>query len=91
MMDEDRDPELETARSEWQPPPPSPQLSARMVEAFQKEFVRRPWWRGRMVIAAAGVAAGALLAAVLLHSSRTTRYEPVRQPHFMIVSAGEHP
>lgn len=91
MTDEDRDPELETLRSEWTPAPPSPQLGARALEAFQQEFVHRPWWRKRWVLAGAVVAAGLVMAVVLLRSGRATHYEPVKQPHFMIVSAGEHP
>ncbi len=91
MSDEQRDPELKTLRSEWQPPSPSPKLGARVVEAFQQEFMRPPWWRRRLVISAAVVAAGVTMAAVLLYSHRPAHYEPVSQPHFMIVSAGEHP
>lgn len=76
---------------EWQAPPPSEGFHARVLSAYESEFVRVPWWRRRWLVAASVVAAGVVLAVVVLRPNRAPDYEPVRQPHFMIVSAGEHP
>ncbi len=91
MTDEHRDPDLEPVWSEWQAPSPGAAFHPRVLGAFQDEFVRVPWWRRRWVLAAALAAAGVAMALVLLRPNRATHYEPVRQPHFMVVSAGEHP
>lgn len=91
MMDENRDPDLESVRAEWQAPAPGAGFHARVLGAFEDEFVRVPWWRRRWVIAGAVVAMGVVLAMAVLRREPAAHYEPVRQPHFMIVSAGEHP
>ena len=70
---------------------PARRLHARVLSAYESEFVRAPWWRRRWLVAASVVAVGAALAMVVLRPDRAPQYEPVRQPHFMIVSAGEHP
>lgn len=90
MIDEHRDPELESVRAEWEAPAPSAGFHSRVLSAFEEEFAQAPWWRRRWVLAA-GLVAGAAMAVVLLRPARDTHYEPVRQPHFMVVSAGEHP
>jgi hypothetical protein len=90
MIEERRDPDLESIRTEWDAPPPGADFPARMLGAFEREFGRVPWWR-RWPVAAAVAAAGLLIAAVLSRPSGSARYQPVSQPHFTIVSAGEHP
>jgi hypothetical protein len=91
MTDEHRDPELESVWAEWQAPAPRAAFHARVLSAFEDEFVRAPWWRRRWVVAAAVAAVGVAMAVIVLRPNRVTHYEPVQQPHFMIVSAGEHP
>jgi hypothetical protein len=90
MIEEHRDPDLESIRAEWQAPPPSAGFHARVLSAFEKELGRVPWWRRPWPVAAA-VAAASLLIAVLISRPHQARYQPVAQPHFTIVSAGEHP
>jgi hypothetical protein len=90
MIEQHRDPDLESIRAEWDAPPPSAGFSARMISAFESEFGQVPWWR-RWPVAAAVAAAGLLIVAVLSRPTAAARYQPVSQPHFTIVSAGEHP
>jgi hypothetical protein len=90
MIEEHRDPDLESIRAEWEPPPASPEFRTRLGGAYEKEFGRVPWWR-RWPVAAAVAAAGLFLAVALTRPSGAGRYQPVNQPHFTIVSAGEHP
>ncbi len=52
MNEEQRDPELESVRAEWQAPPPSAGFHARLLHAFEGEFGRVPWWRRRWPVAA---------------------------------------
>jgi hypothetical protein len=91
MIEEPRDPDLESVRAEWQPPPPRAEFHARLLNAFEREFGRVPWWRRRWPVAAMVAAAGLLIAVVIFRPNGATRYQPVSQPHFIIVSAGEHP
>ncbi|HEY1758168.1 MAG TPA: hypothetical protein VGG72_22550 [Bryobacteraceae bacterium] len=92
MTDEYRDPDLESIRAEWQPPPPSAEFQARMLSAYEREFGRVPWWRRRWPVTAAVAAAAVVLIAMLIsRPSGAARYQPVSQPHFVILSAGEHP
>lgn len=96
MTEEHRDPELESVWAEWQAPPPGERFHARVLSAFQDEFARVPllgWrgWRKRWVVAAAVAAAGVAMAVAMLRPHPVPHYEPVSQPRFMIVSAGEHP
>jgi hypothetical protein len=91
MIEERRDPDLESIRAEWQAPPPRPEFHARLLSAFEREFGRTSWWRRRWPVAAAVAAGGLLIAMVISRPSAAPRYEPVAQPHFIVVSAGEHP
>ena len=91
MIEEHRDPDLEPVRAEWQAPPPSAGFHARVLSAFESEFGRVPWWRRWPVAAGAVAAAGLLIAVVLSRPAGAARYAPVRQPHFIVVSAGEPP
>jgi hypothetical protein len=94
MTEEHRDPELDSIRAEWEAPPPSAGFHARLLGAYESErgasaYVVR-WWR-RWPVAAAVTAAGVFLAMVILRPHGEARFEPVSQPHFIILSAGEHP
>jgi hypothetical protein len=92
MIDEQRDPELESMRAEWEPPPPSAGFPARVLSAFDREFGRVPWWQRRWPVAAVVVAAAGLaIAVVITRPNGPAGYQPVSQPHFTIISAGEHP
>jgi hypothetical protein len=91
MIEEPRDPELESVRAEWHAPPPSAGFHARLRNAFESEFGRVPWWRRRGPVAAAMAGAGLLIVVAISRSGGAIRYQPVSQPHFIIVSAGEHP
>lgn len=91
MSEEHRDPDLESIRAEWEAPAPSPGFHARVLSAFEREFGRVPWWRRRWPVAAAMAAAGLLIAVLISRPNGAARYQPVSQPHFTIVSAGEHP
>jgi hypothetical protein len=91
MTEEHQDPDLESIRADWQAPPPRAEFHARMLRAYETEFGRATRWRRRWPIAAAVAAACLLFALVISRPSSATRYEPVSQPHFIIVSAGEHP
>jgi hypothetical protein len=96
MTEEHRDPDLESIRAEWQAPPPSAEFQARVLNAYQREFGRVsrrvPWWRRRWPVTAAAVAAAVVLLAVAIsRPNGSARYQPVSQPHFVILSAGEHP
>ncbi len=91
MTEEHRDPELEKVWEEWQAPPPGDGFHARVLSAFEEEFGRVPWWRKRWVVAGAVAMVAAAMAVVMLRPHRETHYEPVSQPRFMVVSAGEHP
>lgn len=91
MSDERQDPDLEILRSEWDAQPPRPGFDTRVLAAYQDRF-RRPSpsrWAWALTL---GFAVAALVVVLLIPRSRQEqRYRPVSEPHFYIVSAGEHP
>jgi hypothetical protein len=90
MIEETRDPEVQSIRGDWNAPPPSPEFRGRLLHAFDREFARTRWLR-RWPLAAAAVGAAGLLIAVLVSHSGAAGFQPVSQPHFIVVSEGEHP
>jgi hypothetical protein len=103
MADEIRDPELESVRKHWDAPPTSAGFHERVLRAYTREVVARPWWRRWFTVRVPlPVAAAAVLAAFLLawfaaphfHNPEPAgfaRYRPVLQPRFIVVSQGENP
>lgn len=91
MSDERQDPDLEIVRSEWDAPPPRPGFDTRVLAAYQGRFRGRSPSRWAWALAL-GFAVGALVVVFLISRGRPEqRYQPVSEPHFYIVSAGEHP
>jgi hypothetical protein len=91
MSDERQDPDLEILRSEWDAPPPRPGFDTRVLAAYRDRFRKRSPSRWAWALAL-GFAAGALLIVFLISRARPEQhYRPVSEPHFYIVSAGEHP
>jgi hypothetical protein len=104
MPDESRDPELEWVRAHWDAPPPGRGFHDRILGAYVREAGRgsrrsRPALRTLLAIAAAAVLAaflGGWLLAPRFSSPRPGaagpyRLQPVAQPHFIVLSRGEHP
>ncbi|HWB83354.1 MAG TPA: hypothetical protein VG675_04385 [Bryobacteraceae bacterium] len=103
MTDEDRDPELDYVRTEWDAPPPSAGFHNRMLAAYTREGNAAGWWRRWLgVRVPMPVTAAAVLMAFLLawfmapHFRRSepaglARYQPIPQPRFIVVSQGENP
>lgn len=90
MSEEYRDPDFQPLRETWQAPPPGPELHARVLGAFEAEFGRAPWWRPWLLPVAVACAVP-IVVLLFAHSGDSNRYQPVRQPHFVILTAGEHP
>ena len=90
MSEEHRDPDLQALGVEWQAPPPSPELHSRTLAAFEAEFGRAPWWRPWLLPVAVACAIP-IVVLLFSHARTANRYEPVRQPHFVVLTAGEHP
>jgi hypothetical protein len=91
MSDERQDPDLEVVRSEWDAPPPRPGFDTRVLAAYQDRFRRRspPRWTWPLAM---GLAGATLVVVLLISRARPERrYHPVGEPHFYIISAGEHP
>jgi hypothetical protein len=95
MPNESPDPELDWVRALWEAPPPAHGFHDRVLGAFVREAARIPAWRRRLLplpIAAAVAIAVFLLALYLNRPKPEQRYyRVVRQPHFTVISQGEHP
>lgn len=91
MNEERQDPELDSLRGEWDAPSARPGFDARVVAAYRSRF-DRPWTARWGLLLTFALSGAALVVAVLVYQTRPEpRYRPVREPHFYIVSAGEHP
>lgn len=86
MNDELRDPELEAMVAAWTAPSPPGDCRARVMRRYDREFPRKRWFWPMVAVA---VAAGLIAAFVAV--PRGTRFEPVQQPRFIIISQGERP
>jgi hypothetical protein len=102
MVNENRDPEIEAIRGEWDAPPPSVGFHQRVMAAYERETAVPRWRRWSSLRVPLPVAAAAVLGAFLLawfvvqHFQNTgpagfAKYRPVPQPRFIIVSQGENP
>jgi len=88
MADLERDSEFEFVSAHWDAPPPAADFHGRVQAAYARERDDAPDWR-RWV---AAVAVVGLCAFILLNiPHRPRRYQPVPQPHFIVISQGEHP
>lgn len=91
MSEERQDPDLEIVRSEWDAPPPRPGFDTQVLAAYQDRFRRRSPSRWAWPLSV-GVAVAALVVVFVISRARPERrYQPVSEPHFYIISAGEHP
>lgn len=88
MNDEREDPELEILRREWDAPPPGAGFDGRVRAAYRAEFWRGSRWAWPLAIA---FAAAVILLALVYRPRPAEQYRPVSEPHFYVVSAGEHP
>lgn len=101
MPDEPLDPDLDWVRAQWEAPPPTRGFHDRVLGAYVREAGVRPMrheLRLPILVAAAiliAVVAGGILVSPGLHQRpvvpKSYSLRPVSQPHFIIVSQGEHP
>lgn len=91
MSDARQDPDLEILRSEWDAPPPRPGFDTRVLAAYQDRFCRRSPSRWAWPLAMAFAVVALVVVFLMSRARAERRYQPVSEPHFYIVSAGEHP
>ena len=105
MRDELKDPDLEWVRALWDAPPPSEGFHQKVLTAYRRQnrnlVSRSLIWILPFAALAASLVLGVYLAPSLKRvrpSTITTgpgaiheKYRPVKQPHFIVISQGEHP